>query len=165
MRKLYPFTFCNKNLIGSVASRCLLTVVLSAVFFLGSSGQQTKNFDKPTQSTKPPDIFFLQKSKQQKRAANITVISGVVLFVPGVILLGNQIVENSINAKNSKTGLLLTAAGIGCFTATIVLISASSRNKKKAYSDISFQINKPILINTGFQKKYLPYSIGVNIKV
>ena len=148
-----------------MASRFLLTVILSTLFFFGGASQQTKSFDRGPQPAMPPDSFFLQKSKQQKRAANITVISGVVLFVPGVILLGNQVVENNANVKNSKAGFSLTAAGIGCFTATIVLISASNRNKKKAYSDISLQLNKPILINTGLQKKYLPYSIGVNIKI
>ena len=110
-----------------------------------------------------PAIDHLQKSKNQKTAAFITLGVGAATFIPGIIILSSQEVGwNRTNWNNVLSGTGLTIVGVGCLTASTILFIASNRNKRKADPVISF-INKPVEINTGVFVKRLPYSIGMSI--
>lgn len=114
-----------------------------------------------------PDSFFLQKSKDQKLAGYITLGCGVGTFIPGFVMLANEEPGlSTVNWDRVLGGIALVGIGTACVTASIVLFAASRRNEKKAYKyGTSFFINEPVMINTGLQKKYLPYSVGVRIAI
>jgi hypothetical protein len=114
-----------------------------------------------------PDSIFLQKSKDQKLAGYITLGCGLATFVPGFIMLANEEPGlSTVNWDRVLGGIALIGVGTACVTTSIVLFAASRRNHKKAYQHgTSFFINEPVMINTGLQKKYLPYSVGVRIRI
>jgi hypothetical protein len=114
-----------------------------------------------------PDSIFLQKSKDQKLAGYITLGCGIATFIPGFVMLANeQPGLSTVNWDRVLGGIALVGVGAVCVTTSVVLFAASRRNEKNAYKyGMSFYINKPVLINTGLQKKYLPYSVGVRIPI
>jgi hypothetical protein len=109
--------------------------------------------------------FYLQKSKNQKTAAYITLGCGAATMIPGLILL-NQTEPGweHVDWNKALGGSALVIAGAGFLTSSIILFAASARNKRKARM-VSVYINKPVLVNTGAWKKTLPYSIGITIPI
>jgi hypothetical protein len=117
------------------------------------------------QNTAMKSEYLLDKSKKQRTAGIITITSGTASLVSGLILL-NQTSPGWQNVEWGKAlgGTALTITGVGLLTSGIVLFIAADRNKRKA-NLLSVELNKPVLINTGFQRTVLPYSMSVSIAI
>jgi hypothetical protein len=109
--------------------------------------------------------YFLQKSKKQKKAAFITLGTGMASTVAGVVLL-NQTEPGwqKVDWGKAIGGSALVIVGAGLLTTSIVLFAAENRNRKKA-GTVLLHLNKPIDMVSGFGKKILPYSAGISVSL
>lgn len=136
--------------------KTILCILLAVGFKFSVFGQQRLVYDS----------IFLQKSHNQKTAAYITLGTGTVSLVAGIVVLSNEKPGlDRVNWKNVLGGSALITVGVACLTTSIVLFNASRRNERKAYDpDITFNMNKPVEI-TGLRNQYFPYSAGVSIRI
>ncbi|HEX2628315.1 MAG TPA: hypothetical protein VHM26_04870 [Chitinophagaceae bacterium] len=136
--------------------KTILCILLAVGFKFSVVGQQRILYDS----------IFLQKSHNQKTAAYITLGTGTVSLVAGVVVLSNEKPGlDRVNWKNVLGGSALIAAGVVCITTSVVLFSASRRNERNAYDpDITLNMNKPIEI-AGLRNQFFPYSAGVSIRI
>jgi uncharacterized membrane protein YfcA len=103
---------------------CFLSLLLTAPVF----AQQTN----PAQPLTRQD--YLQKSKNQKKAAWILLGGGTALIVTG-LLTGNK---DEASFDEASTGAIFGIAGGVCAAISIPLFIASGRNKKKAAATTSY---------------------------
>lgn len=114
------------------------------------------------QSPSDRSEFLLHKSKKQRTAGFITLGGGTASVVSGIILV-NQTSPGweTVDWGKALGGSALILTGVGLITTGIVLLVASDRNKQKA-SRLAIHLNKPVMINTGYQQTVLPYSMSVS---
>ncbi len=108
---------------------------------------------------------YLEKSRNQKKAAFITLGCSAATLIPGIVLLSQtQPGWERVDWGKALGGAGLTIAGAGFAVSSIILFVSSDRNRKTAERMEVF-INKPIPVNKGVAVTTLPYSVGVTIPI
>jgi hypothetical protein len=107
---------------------------------------------------------YLQRSKNQKLGAYITLGCGTAALLPGVVLFAQAEGKGLEELDKGLKGTGLIIVGVGCIGASVIQFINSNRNLKRA-NRLTLEINKPVVIDMGLDTRTLPYSVGVNIPI
>jgi hypothetical protein len=107
---------------------------------------------------------YLQRSKNQKLGAYITLGVGTAALLPGVVLFAEAEGKGLEELDKGLKGTGLIIVGVGCLGASLIQFINSNRNLKRA-NRLTLEINEPVAINMGFHSRVLPYSVGIGIAI
>ncbi len=125
--------------------------------FLSSMGQVTRD----AMTAKRDSL--LKRAKIQKSGAYIPISFGSASIIGGIIVLSK--VDGGLeDLDKALGGFALGVVGVGVLAIGIVQLIHASNNLKRA-DRLTVELNKPVVINTGFNYRVLPYSVGLKIPI
>lgn len=125
--------------------------------FLSSFGQLTRDDMIAKRDS------LLKRAKIQKSGAFIPISFGSASLIGGIIVLSK--VDGGLeDLDKALGGFALGVVGVGVLGIGIVQLFHSGSNLKKA-NQLTLEINKPVVLNTGYNHRVLPYTLGLRIPI
>jgi hypothetical protein len=104
----------------------ILCLILLFTFTVGSCFGQT------TKSTNTKNDY-LKKARNQKTAAKILAVSGIVVGMVGFGVAYNNLLEDAFTGEENASGAGAVITGAVMVAGSVPLLIASGRNRRKAF--------------------------------
>ena len=138
--------------------KTLLTTVVLLVCILSSFGQKVY-----TQEMIDRRDSLIKRSRIERSGAFIPLSCGSAFLVGGIIAFSRM--NGSLDDLDKGLGgTALVTVGAGIIGISIAQFIHAQKKLERA-NQIGLEINKPVVINTGFIKRVLPYSVGIKIPI